>query len=205
MSMEIQHMSVPRVRSLHVPGVAFLLCCAFSLFLPAAASAQAFGIGGRMAMIRGDAQSDASALRFLGGHLRARLSPKSMVELSLDRRRETSADLSERVTDTPVQASLLLFLARSTFSPYVLGGLGWYNHKVDTLAGDDVTATESSRKMGYHAGFGAEILIGRHAGIGADYRYTFVHFGDDDESGIASHLRPSYKGSMWTAGFTLYF
>ena len=176
------------------------------LLAPRSASAQAFGIGGRMAMMRGDVQSDSSALRFFGGHLRARLSPKSMVELSLDRRRETSADLTTRVTQTPLQASLLLFLARSTFSPYVLGGLGWYTHTIDSLAGSDVTATVSTRKMGYHAGFGAEILIGRHVGVGADYRYTFVHFGESDTNGgLASHLLPSYDGSMWTAGATLYF
>jgi hypothetical protein len=62
--------------------------------------------------------------------------------------------------------------------------------------------------MGYHAGFGAELKVGGHAGVHADYRYTKLHFGDGTEggtAGLASRLKPSYDGSMWTAGFTFYF
>ena len=67
-------------------------------------------------------------------------------------------------------------------------------------------------------GFGAEMRLGRHAGLHADYRYTFLHFGADDslKSGLtspkhgllgasASSFLPSYEGSMWTAGLTVYF
>jgi hypothetical protein len=86
-----------------------------------------------------------------------------------------------------------------------------------------VTQSETSRKFGWHAGFGAELRMGRHAGIHADYRYTFLHFGSDEEpiatdtiSGAiaasasqnrsqGSRFLPDYDGSMWTAGFTLYF
>jgi len=90
----------------------------------------------------------------------------------------------------------------------VLGGVGWYTHVVDTLSTGQVVATDSSRTMGYHAGFGAEIKVGGHAGVHADYRYTMLHFGSGTSSGtstLVSNLKPSYDGSMWTAGFTFYF
>ena len=60
--------------------------------------------------------------------------------------------------------------------------------------------------MGYHAGFGAELKVGGHAGVHADYRYTKLHFGDTvADGGLLDHFKPSYQGSMWTAGFTFYF
>jgi hypothetical protein len=182
------------------------------LSFPAVSLAQgAFGLGGRLAMVRPDAATNLSAERFLGGQLRARMSPRTAFELSLDRRREQSLDLTQRVTDYPIQASLLIFPVRSRLSPYVLAGFGWYTHKIEDLVDGDVTASTSVRKTGYHAGFGAEIALGRHAGVHADYRYTFLHFGDSADSpdtgpsSLASRLIPSYDGSMWTAGFTVYF
>ena len=202
-----------------------LTVAALVLSVAAPCAAQGtFGIGGRMTMARGDVQADpaATAQRFTGGQLRARISPKTSVEVSLDRRTESSVDLTERVRDYPLQGSLLLFPIHSTFAPYVLGGLGWYTHVVETMATGKVTNSTSSRKMGYHGGFGAEMKVGRHAGVHADYRYTMVHFGDGTDptglksaqspvgtnagtTGLASRFLPSYDGSMWTAGVTFYF
>jgi opacity protein-like surface antigen len=179
------------------------------LLLASPCAAHGIGIGGRMSMVRGDVQADptAAAQRFLGGQLRARISPRTAIEVSLERRTD-SPDLSTRVKDYPLQGSLLFFPIRSTFSPYLLGGVGWYTHVVDTLAAGQVTSSSSSRTMGYHAGFGAELKLGGHAGVHADYRYTKLHFGDGTKNGtggLASRFKPSYDGSMWTAGFTLYF
>jgi opacity protein-like surface antigen len=179
------------------------------LALAAPCAAQGIGIGGRMSMMRADVQANptAAAQRFLGGQLRARLSPKTALEVSLERRAD-NPDLTTRVKDYPLQGSLLLFPIRSTVSPYLLGGLGWYTHVVETTTAGKVTATGASRTMGYHAGFGAEIKIGGHAGVHADYRYTMLHFGDGTDAGmggLASRIKPSYDGSMWTAGFTFYF
>jgi opacity protein-like surface antigen len=179
------------------------------LMTAAPCAAQGFGIGGRMTMVRGDIQADpaAAAVRFLGGQLRARVSPKAAIEVSLDRH-TTNPDLNTRVKDYPLQGSLLLYLVRSTFSPYVLGGIGWYTHVVDTLSAGEVVASASARNVGYHAGFGAELKVGGHVGIHADYRYTMIHFGDGTSAGavpLASSLKPTYDGSMWTAGFTFYF
>lgn len=199
-------------------GVILMFVCVAT---PCVAQGQAFGIGGRFALIRGDVQADTSAERFTGGQLRARISPRSAIELSLDLRNQSNEALTERVRDFPVQASLLLYPVRTAFAPFVLGGVGWYSHRVETLADKRVVDSETSRKFGYHAGFGAELALGRHAGVHADYRYTFLRFGSEriesdtiagaiataHQSGsnrISSFL-PSYKGSMWTAGLTVYF
>ena len=193
---------------------------AFAVMVASPAHAQGIGLGARMSMVRGDVQVDpaAAAQRFTGGQIRARISPRTSVEISIDRRSEVSTDLTQRVRDYPLQGSLLLFPIRSTFSPYVLGGVGWYTHAVDTMAAGKVLESASTRKMGYHGGFGAEIKLGRHAGVHADYRYTMVHFGDGTDlgaslaagtslgtTGLASRFKPSYDGSMWTAGVTFYF
>jgi hypothetical protein len=177
---------------------------ALLLFFSAPAFAQ-FGIGGRIASIRGSAP-DTSALRFLGGQIRMHLSPRTAFEVSLDRHREDSGDLTQRVVDYPLQATLMLYPVHSTFSPYLLGGFGWYTHKVQDLTGDKPEDIVSTRRTGWHAGFGAEILAGRHIGVHADYRYTFLRFGDSsDDSSLTDRVLPSSQGSMWTAGFTVYF
>ena len=184
--------------------------------------AQGIGIGGRFSMVRGDVQSETTAERFTGGQVRAWLSTRTAVELSLDRRSQSNESLTERVRDYPLQASFLLAPVRSTLSPYVLGGMGWYTHRVEQLAGDETVESTTTRRVGSHAGFGAEMRMGKHAALHADYRYTFLRFGDADPiesdtiaGAIAkSHLSgndqgprflPSYEGSMWTAGLTIYF
>lgn len=197
-----------------------VLVCLLACAAPVAAQGT-FGLGVRMAMVRGDVQADpaATAERFTGGQLRARISPHTSIEVSLDRRSQDSADLTQRGVDYPLQGSLLFFPVRSTISPYLLGGIGWYTHIDDTLAGGTVVESTRTRKVGYHGGLGGEMKIGKHTGIHADYRYTFVHFGDSTTplattastspstglSGLASRLVPSYDGSMWTAGVTFYF
>jgi opacity protein-like surface antigen len=178
------------------------------LAMPAAAAAQgAFGIGGRLTWVRRDVNVEEDSTRFTGGHIRARVSPKTAFELSLDVHTETNALETARVREYPVQASLLLFLTKSKFAPYVLGGAGWYSQKLETLAGDETIASETVRDFGWHAGFGAELGLGKHAGIHADYRYTFLDFGNDDneDEGLVGRLLPGYKGSMWTTGLTIYF
>jgi opacity protein-like surface antigen len=184
-------------------------------------AAQGIGIGGRFSMIRGDVDADTGAERFTGGQVRAWLSPRAALEVSLDRRTQDNDVLNERVRDYPLQASLLLAPVRSTFSPYVLGGIGWYTHRIEQLAGTETVESTTTRRVGSHAGFGAEMRMGHHAALHADYRYTFLRFGAADPiksdtiaGAVAqSHLSntdgarflPSYEGSMWTTGLTIYF
>ncbi|MEP6914534.1 MAG: outer membrane beta-barrel protein [Acidobacteriota bacterium] len=187
----------------------FILAALFACLPAAPCLAQGFGIGVRASFLKTD-QSDASRDRFLGGQLRAWMSKVVGVELAIDRRTQHNEAMTERVRDSPLQASLLLALAHASFSPYLLGGVGWYTHTVDTLAGDEVTATTSGHRTGTHAGFGAELRAGRHLALHGDYRYTFLHFGGDPEPPattniLGSRFLPSYEGSMWTAGLTVYF
>ena len=203
----------------------FRLAAALAVFaaLPALpAQAQGIGIGGRFSMVRGDVQAETSAESFTGGQVRAWLSKRTAVEVSLDRRTQSDELLTERVRDYPLQASFLLAPVRSTVSPYILGGMGWYTHRVDQLAGTETVESTTTRRVGSHAGFGAEMRMGKHAALHADYRFTFLRFGDTDPiesdtiaGAIAkSHLSadapgprflPSSEGSMWTARLTIYF
>ncbi len=106
---------------------------------------------------------------------------------------------------------------RSTFSPYLVGGVGWYRQKVDQLQGDQVLSTTVARRTGFQAGLGGEIWLGRRATVHADYRYAFIQFGKTTQDaepgavpvpglqGLQERLRLSHKGSMWTSGVTVYF
>ena len=193
-----------------------LVCAAASVLLltmaGSAAAQGAFGIGGRISFVRTDVDLvDEESRRFWGGQIRARISPRTAFELSLDVRTETNETETVRVRSMPIQASLLLFPAKGAFSPFVLGGGGWYATRLETLLGDETLTSETTREFGWHAGFGAELRMGSHAGLHGDYRYTFLDFGgnddDDDDGGppIIGRFLPAYRGSMWTAGLTFYF
>ena len=95
------------------------------LAMPEAAAAQ-FGIGGRLSWVRRDVKVEEDSTRFTGGQIRARLSPRTAFELSLDIHSETNRAETARFGRYPIQASLLLYPVRSVFSPCFLGGAGWY-------------------------------------------------------------------------------
>jgi hypothetical protein len=170
---------------------------------PPIASAQGFGIGARLAWVTADTDADVDSVRFTGGQIRM-LSGRWGLEVSLDHHSESLELLNQKVTETPIQASLLLRMGRGRVRPFLLGGPGWYRRKVELLEGPDepdVQATE----FGWHAGTGIEITAGRHFGIHGDYRYTFLDFGKDDDEGFIGGLLPGHRGSMWTLGATIYF
>jgi len=168
-------------------------------------SAQGFGIGARLAWVTSDTDLDVDAVRFVGGQIRV-LSQRVGLEVSIDRHSESFDLLSQKVTETPIQASLLLRLGGGSISPFLLGGPGWYRRSVEPIDGPDVRV--NTTEFGWHAGGGLEIRAGRHFGIHGDYRYTFLDFGDDeeeDDGGFIRGLLPGHKGSMWTVGATVYF
>jgi hypothetical protein len=193
------------------------LASAALLVAPALSSAQethtSFGIGPRLSLVRGDLPSGTPSTRLFGGTMRLRSSPHVALELAMDYRAETSLDNTSRLRQTPIQASLLLFPVRSTFSPYLLGGLGLYTEMHDTLGpAGSVLATTSDKKSGWHLGFGAELLVARHSALFADYRFRFVKFGassDPTDEPInlpgLQNLGITHHGSMWTAGMAFYF
>lgn len=179
------------------------------------ASAQSLGVGPRFSFIRGDLKADSST-RYSGALLRWRTSPKTALELSIDYRNHLNESLTERIKDYPIQGSLLMYLVRSTLSPYLVTGIGWYSQRVEVLQDNQVLTSTKSRKTGYHAGLGTDMLLGRHATLHADYRYTFIGFGRNQDTepgvlplpglgGLQDRLKLSHKGSMWTGGVTVYF
>jgi opacity protein-like surface antigen len=189
-----------------------LLTFALAVAAPAVSSAQAFGLGPRFSFVRGDIPSDTPSTRFLGGTVRMRSSERVVLEVAMDYRTELSEDGTSRLRERPLQGSMLLFPVRSTFSPYVLAGLGLYSQTTDELdeTGLIVSSTQS-RRTGMHLGFGAELFIGRRAALFADYRYRFVRFGSAEEDSDSidipglSSLKLSHRGSMWTSGVAFYF
>ncbi len=191
------------MRALHRFVVVPALAGAAFLASTTPAAAQGFGVGGHFAFVKADTNGDDDSRRFMGGHVRL-TGERAGLEVSLDRHTEEFDALDQRVKETPIQASLLLFMARGAFKPYLLAGPGWYKTTVEPLNGGE---GESNREFGWHAGFGAEIRGGRHFGVHADYRYTFLDFNDDDDEddGLIGGLLPSHKGSMWTVGATVYF
>lgn len=190
--------------------------------LPGAAYAQSLGIGGRFAYVRPDVDTQEDSDRYMGVFLRTHMSPRTAFELSLDWRTVTNEEETLRTRAYPIQASLLLYPFRTVLAPYVLGGVGWYSTRVQALTDGEVTEETSARDFGFHAGFGAQVWLGRHAAVNLDYRYTRVEFGGDDDaepddtegSGslrvpvlapIAEKIGLSHQGSMWTAGLSIYF
>jgi hypothetical protein len=208
----------------------------FGLFFCAAelahAQSGAFGIGPRVTFQRGDeAVPDSSALRIFGGQAKLRLSPSTAIEVSADYESKMNATLTERAKTMPIQASLLYFPVRSTVSPYLVGGVGWYRHSLTSVStGSSAAATSTIREMGYHAGLGAELRVGQRMTIHGDYRYNHIRFGGSGTqperessstsmmttaataislmpklSAIQESLKVSSQGSMWNWGVTFFF
>lgn len=179
---------------------------------PAPVSAQGFGVGARIAWVTRDVDADVNAdvdvdadtLRFFGGQIRL-LADRFGFEVSLDRHSKSFELLNQKVTETPIQMSLIMRLRSGSVSPFLLGGPGWYRRKVEALDGPGDLSV-STTEFGWHAGIGLEVLPSRHFGIHGDYRYTFLDFHDDDDGGgFISGLLPGHRGSMYTLGATFYF
>jgi opacity protein-like surface antigen len=186
--------------------------------LPAAASAQSLGIGPRFSFVRGNLATGTPSTRLVGGTLRMVTGGHTAIEGSLDYRSFMNEAKTERTRETPMQGSLLLFLVRSTLSPYVAGGIGVYTQHHDTLGpAGAVLTTTSERRVGWHLGAGAEIKFHRHAAFFLDYRFRFVKFGEPDEGQqlitipgqtivpVLQKVKLSHEGSMWTSGMAFYF
>ena len=177
---------------------------------PSTASAQ-FGVGARMAWVTPDTELDVDKTRFVGGQIRL-LSPRLGFEVAMDYHSEEFPLLNQKVTDTPIQASVLLRLGNSKATPYILGGPGWYRRKV-TLLDSPGDAAVTTSEFGWHGGIGLEVFAGRHVGIHGDYRYTFLDFNGDDNNdggggiigGVVGKFLPGHRGSMWTLGASFYF
>lgn len=199
---------------------------------PRAASAQMLGVGPRFSMIRGDLATNTPSTRFYGGTLRLNTSRMVGLEGSLDFRTTWDIAKTQRLRETPLQGSLLIYPFRSVLSPYALGGLGIYTRTYEVLgAGGVIAQRAQERKTGMHLGFGGELRVAKHAVAYVDYRYRFVKFSDGSASttttsGVSttnstaanlamdvllrslpglSRLKFSHEGAMWTGGVAFVF
>jgi len=187
------------------PVLLSTLAVAAILATPTLTCAQNLGVGARFTWVNSDTEVDTDSVRFIGGQVRLGLSRHLGVELSMDRHSESFDALNQKVTQTPIQASLLLRLGAGSISPYLLGGPGWYRTKVEAIEGPS-DASLNTTDFGWHAGGGLELLFGKHFGLHGDYRYTFLDFNDDNkDEGLIGGLLPGHKGSMWALGATVYF
>lgn len=205
------------------------------------AQAQTFGIGGRMVWVTGaesplqDPESS-SPTKLKGVFMRLRASKRVGLEVSMDFRTTRDAEETIEVKSTPLQVSGLFYLLKGTISPYAVVGAGWYKTRVELLgaaAAGDASNMAEATEFGYHTGLGGEVMLGKHASIFVDYRYTFVDvqglggilgtagslltggFGSllSTAVGIAGSASNatspipavSHLGSMWTTGMTIYF
>jgi hypothetical protein len=198
-------------------GSRLAVSLAVALLVPAAAFAQGggIGIGPRITFVRGSEAVPDSSQRFFGGKLRLG-GGHSAIEVAIDYRSGVTGSLTERVKSYPIQGSLLLYPVRARIAPYLLGGIGWYSQQVtrfEAPTGRVIVDEVTTRKMGYHVGFGGEVRAHRRLGLYGDYRYTMLGFGDDEDGAQvlpgfvpgADRLRLSHEGSMFTWGAIFYF
>jgi opacity protein-like surface antigen len=222
-------LGISKRRSLWVAGMVLAVVAGIAQD----ARAQVFGIGARMTSVSGPESpaldnSDSSRTRFMGGYIRLHFLGSLGFEAAMDYQSTTNDAETARVRNMPIQFTGLILPIKKPFAPYLLGGIGWYKHRVEALENGDAVATAYATDFGYHAGAGLQIKFGRHAAIFADYRYVWVDAnGVDGFSGLiktASSLTSviglvssiagadnsnndgvSRGGSMWTGGLTIYF
>ena len=196
------------------------------------ATAQRLGLGARMVSVSGPESpaldsGDSSRTRFAGGLIRLHATGSLAIEASMDYQSSTNAAETASIRNMPIQISGMLIPVKKTFAPYALAGVGWYKHRVEALDNGKAVASAYSTDFGYHTGLGAQIKLGNHAAIFADYRYVWVDANGID--GITGALRSAVSstavgalltsladdtskessisrgGSMWTGGLTIYF
>jgi len=97
--------------------------------------------------------------------------------------------------NTPIQASVLLYLLKPAgFGLYILGG-GTYNAVALDGTGN-VSGSVSQNKWAAHAGAGLDYALGKHFVLNIDGRYVFLNV---DPQNLPPPQAGNYKGDYWTA------
>lgn len=101
-----------------------------------------------------------------GAQLRLHFTSVLAVEGSVDYRQNSFA--STTVDEVPVQLSAMLYLMPSAiFSPYILGGVGWYYTHIQGF-------NTSTNRFGPHAGAGVEVALAPHWTVDGSFRYLWT-------------------------------
>jgi len=110
-----------------------------------------------------------------GLQARFHISPTLAVEAAGTYHKNSYGNGDAHVTQYPVQVSALLYpLPSGSFSPYLVGGGGWYYSKIAYEGALSGLSNETENTYGTHAGAGLEIRLGSSAMIDADLRYIFL-------------------------------
>jgi opacity protein-like surface antigen len=182
----------------------FLSISAFLMVLPLAVFGE-MGIGeqflsvGPRATYSTPVDAD-SGQWFTGAQARLSLSPRVGLECSIDYRRNVFSSLTI-VKSYPVQVSLMAYLfPGGGWSPFVLGGAGWYYSQVDGPVG----YSHSDFRYGLHAGGGLEIMINQGMSVVGSYRFVWL---DGVSSKDLNALDKAYQdsGSMITIAINLLY
>jgi hypothetical protein len=193
------------------------------LGVAAPAPAQTVGLGGRLAMVSGTespilAGSGESQARFTGGVVRVRFG-RLAIEGALDYKELKDEAGTASIKMYPLQGSVLYHFSTGQSGLYALGGIGYYTQSLNLILSGDETFRTAAHSVGYHAGAGMQLALGRKAAVFSDYRYTFVDPPSFSELGgavIGAALAPVFspgsdnegvntRGSMWTVGLVFIF
>ena len=81
----------------------------------------------------------------------------------------------------------------ANFSPYLLGGVGWYFSKIEDRSGSSTWFTP-----GLHLGGGIDLPLNPSVVFNADIRYYFLRYSDDRAKNLNT------DGFLISAGLTFY-
>jgi opacity protein-like surface antigen len=172
-----------------------------------------FGLGPRVGYYR---SKDAAEGSWYGGlQARFRFGEYFGLEGAVDYRMEETFDVdapgfSGEIAQHsyPVTASLMIFLPiLPHFSPYVVGGGGYYFTKIDysesleAIGFDDQT----EKPFGWHAGAGLEFPFTEHAALNFDFRWIFMDSEFGTSAGTDLDEDRTADGYAATAAVMFYF
>jgi opacity protein-like surface antigen len=173
----------------------FLTAFVLTLFLiplTGYADSGKFGLGVRGGLYK---SNDADNMLLYGGaQVRWKLFPAMSLEGTLDYRASESYPNNRKITSYPLLVSALFYLMPgASFSPYVLGGVGWYYSKIEDSSGSSTAYTP-----GFHVGAGLDIPLNPNIVFNADLRYFFLNYGDQKVKDLNAN------GYIISAGLTFY-
>jgi opacity protein-like surface antigen len=204
-------------RGLATAAATGVMVLIIALIAPAEAGAQTFGLGVRMAIVKGadsplltDTGKDSA--KFMGAMARVKLGQLA-IEGSVDHHAFKDDTTDATITCYPIQASLIYYFSRSKRGVYVLGGAGYYLQKLSLVDENAEPVTSTAHSIGYHLGIGLEMALTQRLAMFTDYRYTFADAPSFDEItgsalsrlGLSSNEGLDTKGSMWVTGVVIYF
>ena len=175
--------------------IIFLTAIVLTLFLiplTGYADSGKFGLGVRGGLYK---SNDADNMILYGGaQVRWKLFPAMSLEGTLDYRPSESYPNNRKITSYPLLVSALFyFMPGASFSPYVLGGVGWYYSKIEDSSGSSTAYTP-----GFHLGAGLDIPLNPNIVFNADLRYFFLNYGDQKVKDLNAN------GYIISAGVTFY-